>query len=417
MDSGGRGRRGRALARGRPRDRARHECDRSASGDPRARDPQRDGPLRLGRSRRVGPGGPHLPARSGPHRFRPHRARARERSCSAAAVPRVVLSASPGTSLATLVDAAARELRLRRAGTKSAEGFDAHWRRASGTSCSAARLVFVAGRSGAARAPRWPRSRISASTAPTTCRRRWSSSSRSLRQVDAADREDRARARCARGAVPDRDARGDSAGARGGHEVELIFLDSRTDARAPLPRDPARTPALPGRLGRAGDPSERQLSEVASLADRAIDTSQLNVHQLKAAVVAVVSGETRPTVVNLVSFGFRYGTPESLELLLDVRFLPNPYFDPTCASAPAATAGRRVRPQVDARRGVLRAAARLAALPATPLRQRGEGLRHDRGRLYRGTAPLRGGGRGGRCGARAEGREVSVAHRDVEKST
>jgi UPF0042 nucleotide-binding protein len=32
-------------------------------------------------------------------------------------------------------------------------------------------------------------------------------------------------------------------------------------------------------------------------------------------------------VVNLVSFGFRYGTPEELELLFDVRFLPNPYFE------------------------------------------------------------------------------------------
>jgi HPr kinase/phosphorylase len=49
-------------------------------------------------------------------------------------VPRVVLPASPGTSLATIVDAAARDLRLRRAGQNSAERFDAHWRRESRTS-------------------------------------------------------------------------------------------------------------------------------------------------------------------------------------------------------------------------------------------------------------------------------------------
>lgn len=49
-------------------------------------------------------------------------------------VPRVVLPAPPGTSLATIVDAAARDLRLRRAGKNSAERFDAHWRRASETS-------------------------------------------------------------------------------------------------------------------------------------------------------------------------------------------------------------------------------------------------------------------------------------------
>jgi len=47
------------------------------------------------------------------------------------AVPRVVLPASPGTSLATIVDAAARDLRLRRAGTNSAERFAEQWRRAS----------------------------------------------------------------------------------------------------------------------------------------------------------------------------------------------------------------------------------------------------------------------------------------------
>ncbi len=45
------------------------------------------------------------------------------------AVPRVVLPAPPGTSLATIVDAAVRDLRLRMAGTNSAERFDARWQR------------------------------------------------------------------------------------------------------------------------------------------------------------------------------------------------------------------------------------------------------------------------------------------------
>ena len=38
-------------------------------------------------------------------------------------------------------------------------------------------------------------------------------------------------------------------------------------------------------------------------------------------------GESRPTVISVVSFGFRYGTPRSVELLFDMRFLPNPYFE------------------------------------------------------------------------------------------
>jgi UPF0042 nucleotide-binding protein len=44
-------------------------------------------------------------------------------------------------------------------------------------------------------------------------------------------------------------------------------------------------------------------------------------------VVQRIAGEARPTVVNLVSFGFRYPTPQTVELLFDVRFLPNPYFE------------------------------------------------------------------------------------------
>jgi len=42
-----------------------------------------------------------------------------------------------------------------------------------------------------------------------------------------------------------------------------------------------------------------------------------------------VSGASRQTVINLVSFGFRHGTPAAVELLFDVRFLPNPYFKET----------------------------------------------------------------------------------------
>jgi UPF0042 nucleotide-binding protein len=77
-----------------------------------------------------------------------------------------------------------------------------------------------------------------------------------------------------------------------------------------------------------GIEAERKiLVDVASLADQRIDTSSLNVHQLKQAVVGQLIGEVRKTVVNLISFGFRYQTPRTAELLFDLRFLPNPYFE------------------------------------------------------------------------------------------
>ena len=87
-------------------------------------------------------------------------------------------------------------------------------------------------------------------------------------------------------------------------------------------------PLAPGGTVEEGIEIERRLLvDVAGLADHLIDTSALNVHQLKTSVVGYVSGEQRPTVVNVVSFGFRYGTPGSVELLFDMRFLPNPYFE------------------------------------------------------------------------------------------
>ena len=73
---------------------------------------------------------------------------------------------------------------------------------------------------------------------------------------------------------------------------------------------------------------ERQLLvDLLQLADLRVDTTSLSVHQLKETVVSQVAGRTRQTVVNLMSFGFRYGVPPSVELLFDLRFLPNPYFE------------------------------------------------------------------------------------------
>jgi UPF0042 nucleotide-binding protein len=69
------------------------------------------------------------------------------------------------------------------------------------------------------------------------------------------------------------------------------------------------------------------LFDVARLADHTIDTSELNVHQLRDAVVRLVVGTERACVVNLISFGYRYGVPSSADLLFDVRFLPNPHFE------------------------------------------------------------------------------------------
>jgi UPF0042 nucleotide-binding protein len=114
-----------------------------------------------------------------------------------------------------------------------------------------------------------------------------------------------------------------------GAEATVLFLDCANEALVNRYRETRRVhPQAPGGTVEEGIAIERRLLvDLARLADHVIDTSSLNIHQLKAAVVQYVSGAARPTVVNLVSFGFRYGTPPAAELLFDVRLLPNPYFE------------------------------------------------------------------------------------------
>ncbi|MBI5287188.1 MAG: hypothetical protein HY878_06320 [Deltaproteobacteria bacterium] len=70
------------------------------------------------------------------------------------------------------------------------------------------------------------------------------------------------------------------------------------------------------------------LSEVKSMADKVIDTSYYNVHQLKEVIKDYFSSPTQQgeMVVHLISFSYRYGVPTDADLIIDVRFLPNPYF-------------------------------------------------------------------------------------------
>jgi UPF0042 nucleotide-binding protein len=114
-----------------------------------------------------------------------------------------------------------------------------------------------------------------------------------------------------------------------GARVELLYLDCSNEVLVHRYRETRRVhPHAPaGRVEEGVEVERRLLGDVAALADHLVDTSGLNVHRLKRDVVERIGGRSRATVVNLVSFGFRYPTPQSAELLFDVRFLPNPYFE------------------------------------------------------------------------------------------
>lgn len=115
-----------------------------------------------------------------------------------------------------------------------------------------------------------------------------------------------------------------------GARVEVLFLDCADDVLVNRYRETRRVhPLAPAGTVEQGIARERVLlQDVARLANWTLDTSQLNVHQLREAVVRFATGTPRQAIVHLVTFGYRYGVPSAAELLFDVRFLRNPHFEP-----------------------------------------------------------------------------------------
>jgi RNase adapter protein RapZ len=73
-----------------------------------------------------------------------------------------------------------------------------------------------------------------------------------------------------------------------------------------------------------------QLKDLRVVAETLINTSTLTVHQLKASIfkIAQKSKSNQTTRITILSFGYKYGIPLEADLVMDVRFLPNPYFVP-----------------------------------------------------------------------------------------
>jgi UPF0042 nucleotide-binding protein len=117
-----------------------------------------------------------------------------------------------------------------------------------------------------------------------------------------------------------------------GLDPMLIFLEAShetlvrrfSETRRPHPLAHGR-PVVEGILA-----ERRRLGAIRALADEIIDTTHLTVHQLRERFMrfAAAEGATRPLLVTLLSFGFKFGVPLDADIVLDVRFLPNPHFVP-----------------------------------------------------------------------------------------
>ena len=90
-------------------------------------------------------------------------------------------------------------------------------------------------------------------------------------------------------------------------------------------------PLAPDRPVTEGLSEERaSLRGIKALADKVIDTSKLNVHELRQALLEMVSGKKQASklVLTFLSFGFTQGPPAEADLMFDVRFLKNPHWVP-----------------------------------------------------------------------------------------
>ncbi|MFO0752628.1 MAG: RNase adapter RapZ [Thermodesulfovibrionales bacterium] len=119
------------------------------------------------------------------------------------------------------------------------------------------------------------------------------------------------------------------------YRIEILFLEAERDVmvrRYKETRRPHPILSLHGEMGmEAAIEAERGLlSGIRSAADRIIDTSNYTPHQLRHLIISThgAPGAGQRLSLSLISFGFKYGVPQDIDLLFDVRFLPNPYFIP-----------------------------------------------------------------------------------------
>lgn len=115
-----------------------------------------------------------------------------------------------------------------------------------------------------------------------------------------------------------------------GCSIELIYLEASDDSLVRrFSETRRRHPLAASESPLEGILRERDLlKDVKAHADRVVDTTNFNVHQLRDLIKELFSAQVshEKMSVNLISFGFRYGIPADADMVIDIRFLPNPFF-------------------------------------------------------------------------------------------
>ena len=115
-------------------------------------------------------------------------------------------------------------------------------------------------------------------------------------------------------------------------QYEILFLDTSDEVLVKRFKEKRRShPLAPGGRVITGIELERQkLREVKDKADVIIDTSKYAIKDLREEMARKFGDKEMPEkqmAITILSFGFKYGIPSDADLVFDVRFLPNPYYD------------------------------------------------------------------------------------------
>lgn len=117
---------------------------------------------------------------------------------------------------------------------------------------------------------------------------------------------------------------------RKNYRVEILYLEADKDVLIRRFKETRRPHPLGGDIEKAIIEEKKTISVLKQTADRIVDTSSFTPHQLREYIrllYGVKTQENRMTLT-LMSFGFKYGVPQNIDLLFDARFLPNPNFVP-----------------------------------------------------------------------------------------
>ncbi len=116
-------------------------------------------------------------------------------------------------------------------------------------------------------------------------------------------------------------------------QSQLIFLEARDDVLLNRFSETRRPHPMGISTLRESIAQERKmLSAVRKLADVTIDSSQYTIHELRQKIRALFARvDTAPSMrITVGSFGFKHGIPTDADMIFDVRFLPNPHYEPGC---------------------------------------------------------------------------------------